>query len=350
MGFTVTVANLGRTAPAEAGQTVLDALLAHGVGFSYSCQSGNCGTCRCELVSGEILELEYSEHALSPEQRSRGTVLACRSQVWGDVVVRQLSDEEFVVHPSRVLRCRVARIDRLTHDILGLHLDIESGGPFDFSAGQFAQLEFPVAPGVRRDYSMANCPDAAQLEFHIRVMPEGSVSRRIATGLTAGNRVKVSGPLGTSYLRAAHPGPLLCIAGGSGMAPIRSIVATALRSGYSHPVYLYFGVRRECDIYAEAELAELQRLHANFRAQVVLSESDQCETGQTLLPRRRGRVTDAVAEDFAELAGFQAYFAGPPPMVEAATDLAQRRGVLPRDIHADAFFPADRAVVQVVTG
>ncbi len=347
MSVTVIVADLNQCAPAEEGQTVLDALLAHGVGFAYSCQSGNCGTCRCELVSGDIMELEYSEHALSAEERSRGIVLACRSQVWSDVVVRRLDAEDFVVHPSRVMRCKVVDVTALTHDILRLRLDIIAGGPFTFSAGQFAALEFPVAPGVPRDYSMANRPDENLLEYHIRVMPAAdSVSRRMAAALRPGDMVKVCGPLGTSYLRAQHAASMLCIAGGSGLAPIKSIVETALEGGFGHAVHLYFGVRAERDVYFEAELAELQRRFPSFRAHIVLSESGGASAG-TLLPRRQGLVTEAVAVDFPALSGFKAYFAGPPPMVDAATALVRERGVESRDIHADAFFPAAAAPKQV---
>jgi len=340
MKLTVTVADLNQSAPAEEGETVLGALLAHGIGFAYSCQSGNCGTCKCELVSGDILELEYSEHALSPDERSRGIVLACRSQMWSDVVVRRLDSEDFVMHPSRVMRCRVAEIANLTHDILRLRLEIVAGGPFTFSAGQYAQLELPVAPGISRDYSMANRPDQPLLEFHVRVMAGGSVSHRIATALKVGDIVKVSGPMGTSYLRAQHPGPMLCIAGGSGLAPVKSIAETALASGLAQPVHLYFGVRAERDIYFERELAGLQERHVNCRAHIVLSGPGATSSSGTLLPRRLGLVTDAVASDFASLAGFKAYFAGPPPMVDAAIALVKARGIGLRDIHADAFFPA----------
>ena len=340
MSLTVTIADLNQSAPAEEGETVLSALLAHGIAFAYSCQAGNCGTCKCELVSGDILELEYSEHALSADERSRGIVLACRSQMWSDVVVRRLDSEDFVVHPSRVMRCRVAEIANLTHDTLRLRLEIVAGGPFTFSAGQYAQLELPVAPGIRRDYSMANRPDQAMLEFHVRVMAGGSVSHRIATALKAGDMVKVCGPMGTSYLRVQHPGPMLCIAGGSGLAPVRSIVETALSSGFAQPVHLYFGVRAERDVYFERELKELQKSHRHFNAHIVLSEPGATSPSDTLLPRRYGLVTDAVAADFAGLAGFKTYFAGPPPMVDAATALVKARGVGVRDIHADAFFPA----------
>jgi len=340
VSVTVTVADLNQSAPAEEGQTVLEALLAHGIGFAYSCQAGNCGTCRCELVSGDIMELEYSEHALSAEERSRGIVLACRSQMWSDVVVRRLDAEDFVVHPSRVMRCRVAESSRLTHDILRLGLEIVAGGPFDFSAGQYAQLEFPMAPGVVRDYSMANRPGEKFLEFHIRIMPKASsVSSRVAAALKPGDIVKLSGPLGTSYLRSQHAGPMLCVAGGSGLAPIKSIVETALDGGFGQQLHLYFGVRTERDVYFEQELAELQRRFPLFKAHIVLSEPGD-QAAATLLPRRGGFVTEAVAADFPVLAGFKAYFAGPPPMVDAATLLVRARGVGSRDIHADAFFPA----------
>jgi ferredoxin-NAD(P)+ reductase (naphthalene dioxygenase ferredoxin-specific) len=341
LSLTVTVADLHQSVPAEEGQTVLEALLAHGIGFAYSCQAGNCGTCRCELVSGDIMELEYSEHALSVGERSRGVVLACRSQMWSDVVIRRLDAEEFVVHPSRVMRCRVEECSHLTHDILRLRLEIVAGGPFDFSAGQFAQLEFPVAPGAVRDYSMANPPGEKLLEFHIRIMPgSGSVSGRVAAGLKDGDTVRVCGPLGTSYLRARHAGPMLCIAGGSGLAPIKSIVEAALNGGFGQPLHLYFGVRAERDVYHEQELAELQRRFAAFKPHIVLSEPG-ARAARTLLARRTGLVTEAVAADFPTLAGYKVYFAGPPPMVDAASALVRERGVVSRDIHADAFYPAE---------
>jgi ferredoxin-NAD(P)+ reductase (naphthalene dioxygenase ferredoxin-specific) len=340
MTLTVTVADLDQSAPAEEGETVLNALLAHNIGFAYSCQAGNCGTCKCELVSGDIMELEYSGHALSADERGRGIVLACRAQMWSDVVVRRLDAEDFVVHPSRVMRCRVMEISSLTHDILRLRLEIASGGPFTFSAGQYAQLEFPMVPGVVRDYSMASRPDETLLEFHVRVMPGGSVSQRIASTLKAGDMVKVNGPLGTSYLRAQHDGPMLCIAGGSGLAPVKSIAETALAAGFARPVHLYFGVRSERDVYFEKELAQMRQDFPNFRVHIVLSDPGATPAAKTLLPRRFGFVTEAVAADFPAFTGFKSYFAGPPPMVDAASELVRARGASPRDIHADAFFPA----------
>ena len=84
----ITLEQDGRRIPAEAGDTILASLLRAGVPFAFSCQTGNCGTCKCELVSGEVVELESSEHALAPEERAKGIILACRSEMRGDTTVR----------------------------------------------------------------------------------------------------------------------------------------------------------------------------------------------------------------------------------------------------------------------
>jgi CDP-4-dehydro-6-deoxyglucose reductase/ferredoxin-NAD(P)+ reductase (naphthalene dioxygenase ferredoxin-specific) len=335
MDHVISIADYPQGVPAADGETILDALLRHGVGFAYSCQAGNCGTCKCEYVSGEIFELEYSEHALSPAERARNVILACRSQVWSDVEIRRLSAEDFIMHPSRVMQCRLDAMTLLTHDVLHVRFSIESGGPYTFSAGQFAKLEFAFAPEAPRDYSMANLPSEAGLEFHIRVMA-GGVSGKIRDQLKEGDAVRISGPFGTSYLREQHTGPILAIAGGTGLAPIRSIVGSALSKGLPGPIHLYFGVRTERDVYGEAELRQWEALYPNFKAHIVLSDAGACAD-----PRRRfGLVTEAVRADFAHLKGFHAYLAGPPVMVDAATEVLREKGVETGDMHADAFYQA----------
>ncbi|HET9959437.1 MAG TPA: 2Fe-2S iron-sulfur cluster-binding protein [Polyangiaceae bacterium] len=325
------LSNPPQSAPAPAGETILESLLRAGVPFPHNCQSGNCGACKCELVEGDVLDLPYSEYALSAEERARNLILACRTQVWGDCTVRPLEADEMVLHPSRILRCRVARIRELTHDIRGLELEIESGGPYGFSAGQHARLKF--APGIpERSYSMANCPDHPSLAFHVRRVPRGQASGYAFTSLRPGAEVVVAGPFGNAYLRANHRGPILAVAGGSGMAPIQSIVETALGSDPERVIHLYFGVRDERDVYLEEHLAALVRRHPNLHVQVILSQPSAPTS------RRTGTVAAAVSEDFGELSGYKAYVAGPPPMVESVQHELLGKGVATRDVHADAFY------------
>lgn len=313
---------------ADDGETILAAAQRAGVAFPYSCQAGNCGSCKCELVEGDTFALEASEFALTDAERDRGLILACRTQVWGDARIRRIDHEALVVHPSRVLACRVQRLEQLSHDIRGVWLDVESGGPFVFSAGQYAQVDF--APGLGKHYSMANGPDHARLEFHVRHMPGGRCSGYVATTLKQGDPVTVSGPHGISYLRDLHVGPVLLAAGGSGLAPIQSILKTMLARNSAAPIRLYFGVRGERDVYNEAILTRWMRDHPNLAVEVVLSD-DATTT------RRRGYVHEAIAADVHNVEGWHAYVAGPPVMVEAVSSVLQSKGMALRDIHADAF-------------
>src|SRR5213075_772349 len=138
--------------------------------------------------------------------------------------------------------------------------------------GQHAKLKF--GPRIQeRNYSMANTPDNETLEFHIRAVPRGQASGYVHTSLHVGNEVKVSGPLGNAYLREKHAGPILAIAGGSGMAPIKSICTAALKADPTRRIRLYFGVRDERDVYLESYLRALTQRHANFSYEVVLSEA-----------------------------------------------------------------------------
>jgi len=329
VSHSIELADSGERIEAEPGETVLEACLRSGVAFPYSCQAGNCGSCKCEYLSGDIFELEYSEHALGPEERARNVILGCRTQVWGDTAIRRIDPGEIVLHPSRVMRCRVAALTQLTHDIREVRLSIEAGGPYAFSAGQYAQVEF--GPGLSRHYSMANTPAEAELVFQIRRMAGGKTSNFVADHLKAGEGVRVSGPLGVSYLRDRHSGPVLLVAGGSGLAPVESILRTLLARGHGAPIQLYFGVRGERDLYHLELLDRLAAQHPNFSRQVVLSEE---QAGN----RRRGLVHQAVAADIGDFSGYKAYLAGPPPMVEAATAMLLERGLAPRDVHADAFY------------
>ena len=320
----------GGPIPVEPGQTVLEAALAQGVPYPHGCRSGNCGACKSQLESGEVVLAPYSEYALTEEERAQGLILACRAMPMTDAEIAWLETDEVAVHPLRRLTCRVTGLDDLTHDIKQVRLEIRSGGPFEFSAGQYAALRFGDLPP--RDYSMANRPSEAILEFHVRRVAGGSSSRYASQSLRIGDTVAVEGPYGSSWLREHHTGPILALAGGSGLAPIKSIVETALARGLRQPIHLYAGFRAERDLYLGDHFADLVRHHPHLRFVPVLSEPSAPTT------RRAGLVHEALAADIGDFDGAKAYIAGPPPMVEAATALLSARGMRRQDVHADAFY------------
>jgi NAD(P)H-flavin reductase len=186
-----------------------------------------------------------------------------------------------------------------------------------------------------RDYSIANQPTDENLEFHIRVRGPGGVAEHLRATLAEGDAVSLWGPFGEAYLRPGHSGPILAIAGGTGMVPAKSIIGAALASAVDQPVFLYLGARSEGDLYGEADFLAWQDFHSNFKFVPVLSEPGPGSV------RLRGNVTDAVAQDFTDLAGFKCYVAGPPPMVAEAARWAAGAGAKPSDIHADPFVSGD---------
>lgn len=228
-----------------------------------------------------------------------------------------------------VIACAVTRLEMLTHDIRLVRLVPQSGEVLAFRAGQYATIGFAGFEG--RDYSFAGRPGDLELEFHIRDMGSG-LSQHVVRHLKVGAAAELVGPLGSATLRFAPNRPILAVAGGSGLAPIKSIVQTALEQGQRAPVHLYFGARTARDLYLLEHFARLEKAHPNLRFVPVLLDPVDAEG------RRQGQVDSAISQDFQSFDGFHAYLAGPPAMVEAAAALLRGRGMADMDIHADAFY------------
>jgi naphthalene 1,2-dioxygenase ferredoxin reductase component len=166
----------------------------------------------------------------------------------------------------------------------------------------------------------------------VRLVPNGRVTSYIKNELKVGDNVRVTGPMGTSYLRTRHQGPMLCIAGGTGLAPVLSIVRSAVTLGMNNSIHVYFGALTRSDVYGESEFNQLVSQYPNIHFQtIVMSNPDQG-------PYRTGLVTDAVFEDFKDFAGWRSYLAGSPQMVEVANMLLKKAGHDSDRIYADAFY------------
>lgn len=327
----ITIANLPATLDVRSG-TILEAALDAGLPFPHGCRSGNCGTCKSRVLQGRVDMLPHARDALDEAEKAGGLILACRARPRTDLTIEWLGEAEEALPPVRRLAATVCGLERLTHDISGVRLEPQ-GAPLFFLPGQYAEL--CVDGRQPRPYSMANPPDDPTLEFHIRHLPKGAASGYVARHLRVGDPVRLNGPLGSAYLRPDDR-PILAIAGGAGLAPIRSIVLSAVRRGDMCPVALYFGVRDEPDLYGLDEIEALAARHPCFRFSPVLSKPS------VRTARRTGLVHEAVAVDFASLDGYSVHMAGPPAMVEAARTLVVERGGDPRRIFADPFVPFEK--------
>ena len=320
--------------PVEAGRLrILEAALDAGVPYPHGCGSGECGSCKTQLISGNVTMDRYSPEALSEAERESGLILACRSRLTSDVSVRWLSATQPL--PMVKLNARVTAIERVVHDVVVLKLAFSNGAALDFRPGQYAKLRMAKLPA--RSFSMANQPGQGQLEFHVRLLPQGLVSGFIVEQLKVGHSVEVRGPFGDAHWDAQlarADEPLLLLAGGTGLAPIASVLDAALLHGvHGERIHLYHGVRSERDLYAGVQLEALGRARG-FRFVPVYSED-------AAPAARSGLLHEAIGEDFGSLAGAYIHVAGPVPMVDAVKQLAIERGACAARIRADAFYPAE---------
>ncbi len=310
----------------QPGANLLKALQDAQVPMSYSCMAGRCGTCRCRVLAGEVMAGSAVQQR--PLDGGQDCVLACQTYLTEPCTIEIPEPDEVVVHPARIVKAAVAGLEDLTHDIKRLVL--RPAKPVEFSPGQYVQLQF--TPDLARPYSMAGLTGDGLFEFHVRRVPDGRVTGYIAHSLKIGDAVKVSGPLGSAYLRRKHEGRMLCVAGGTGLAPILSILRGAVALGMRNPVHLYVGVRSPRDIYGMDWIDALKRDLPGLTVHVVVT------SGGDPAIHRCGLVTDAIVQDHGDLSGWRAYLCGSPPMVEAATVLARRLGLAAGHIHADAFY------------
>ena len=223
--------------------------------------------------------------------------------------------------------CCVAELERVTSDIRVLKIAPADGAVFNWRAGQYASFTF--ADRDPRDFSIANVSGSGVIEIHVRRSGSGGVSDAICDEVSIGDAVSVDGPFGAGYFREQHEGPVVAIAGGTGLAPMKSIVESALRSGFNKDIHLYFGVRDATEIYLERYFIGLTREYSNFRFVTVVADIND-NSG-----RRRGMVGDAVAADFQLLYGHQIYLAGPPAMVKACRRMLKLKSVPNHDIFTD---------------
>ena len=316
----------------ESGQNLLDALKSHAVPISYSCMSGRCGTCRCKLIKGRIRHSgpEIGRPQLEEAGSGFDYVLACQSFFTEDCTIEIPDMDEVVVHPAKIIKAIVLSIEDLTHDIRRLMVQIAK--PIAFSPGQYVNVQF--TPEHIRPYSMAGLHEDAQMEFQIRRVPDGRVTDYVFSKLAVGDALRISGPLGTAYLRTKHTGPMLCVGGGTGIAPVISIIRGAIAAGMTNPIHLYFGVRSTDDLYDAERLRTLAEQYPAMKLNIVVA------TGAVAAGQRSGLVTDAIKIDLPNLYDWRGYFCGAPAMVEALNLTAKQLGMDAAKIHADAFYPS----------
>jgi NAD(P)H-flavin reductase/ferredoxin len=318
------------------GETVLNAALRQGIGLHYGCRQGNCSSCKYFLVDGEVDFGKASPYALSEEEREEGWALLCCARPLEDLEIQDHgeADERSLPLLAPVeARATIAGVAQLNASLWQLRLTLDH--TFDYYPGQFVELGVPGRPGEWRAYSIANAAgDGPDLEFILKRIPDGAFSGQIDT-LAVGQAMGLRGPFGTSYLRDGD-GPILLVATGSGLAPLRAMLQDACVGGDSREIQFYYGARTRADLPVEAEIEAIRAVLPRLDYRPCLSRpTDACRW-----EGRASRVTQAIQREVEDASPYDAYLCGAPDLCDAVGRLLEAKGIDEGNLFFDRFHPA----------
>ncbi|VVD72578.1 CDP-6-deoxy-delta-3,4-glucoseen reductase [Pandoraea pneumonica] len=337
MSYRITWLEAQRSFDAAPDETVLEAARRAGVALPSECEFGGCGTCRVKVQQGHV---QYDERpiALSQEEADAGEALMCQARACTDLVI---STERMLAAPapSRRRKAHVLHTEALSRDVTRLVLTFPDGEPWVYRPGQYVN----VLPGDTgpRSFSIASRVDAVgteqttsgpvSLELHIRRIEGGYFTQTRLSALRPGDALDVEAPLGGFGYHEDDYRPIVMVATGTGIAPLRSMLAEMLGSGDTPPVDLYWGGRTQEALYLHEELTQLAQQHEDFRYVPVLSRPDAAWQGA------RGYVQDAVLADHPDLSEHALYLCGSPVMIGDARRAFMANGASVRYLYVDSF-------------
>ena len=320
---------------ADEDDTVYLACLRNKVRIQTDCLEGACATCKAYCAEGEYRFNDYSEEALTKDEAAQRQVLTCQMRPLGDCVIEFPYESKLALktEPKR-WPCRVVSAEKVSSTIARLVLEPD-GGPQEvgFLPGQYVHLSVPGTE-AHRDYSFANPPHVAdRFTFYIKLLEQGAMSEYVAGRAKAGDAVTMTGPFGRFYLRRPTR-PVLMVAGGSGLAPMLSMLDHMAQTGATdQPVRLLIGANAPGELFARDQIAAYSSRGIALQTEYAVVDGAADWDGTT------GHVTALLRDEL--LAGDpDVYLCGPPPMIEAGERWLAVHGVDGRRVHTEKFLPS----------
>ncbi len=329
--YTVRIEPHGRVIRALEGRPILEGALEAGLNLPHSCKSGHCGSCRARLLSGEVSYPQTRPLGLSTEEAEAGYILLCQARARSDLVVEARLIASVADVDIKTLPCRIDSHALLAPDVLQVFLRLPAVETLHFQPGQY--LDVLLDEHRRRSFSIASPPhDSRLLELHVRRVTGGGFTQRLFESPAAGMLLRIEGPIGQFVYRPGN-GPIIMIAGGTGFAPLKSMLRHVIERGARRDIHLFWGARQARDVYEEGRVLEWAARFPQLRFTAVLSEASQISASH----QRLGWVHEAVLAEYPDLAGYEVYAAGPPALIEAIRATFPRHGALERHLYFDSF-------------
>lgn len=311
-----------------AGEPVLEAADRAGVILPHECRFGGCGTCRVKVLEGRVgYEDDELPMGLNEAEHAEGYALMCQARAHSDLVI-SVPVPNACSEPSRV-QARVTRVRALGPEVTHLQLALPNGADLLYLPGQYMNVH--LADGRHRSFSMASMPQGEHVDFHVRRIPGGQFTDRSISALQEGQTLDVEIPLGTFRLHSEDDRPLVMVATGTGLAPIKAMLESLMDNDDCPPVSLYWGVRHAHELYLHDEIQRWGERLYDFHYVPVLSQAAEGWSG------RRGYVQQAVLSDLGDLSEHAVYLCGSPIMIADAKSAFLAHGASLEHLYTDSF-------------
>lgn len=337
MTFELNIEPIGETIEVSEEQTLLDAALRNGIYLPHACCHGLCGTCKVQVLEGEVEDGDASPFALMDFEREEGVTLACCARPESDVVIEAdiEEDTDALVQPVEDYEGTVVEVVDLTPTVKGIFMELDR--EIEFQAGKYINLYLPEVD-MPRAFSLANPPSEKRIiELNVRHVPGGEATSYIHENLKVGEKLHLTGPYGRFFIRKSAPGDVLLFAGGTGLSSPKSMIMDLIDSGDSRQITLVYGARNREELYYHELFVKLADETENFTYIPALSEPRDTDVWQGDM----GFVHEVAKKHFDGMfAGHTAYLCGPPPMIDACLTTLMRGRLFERDIFMEKFITA----------
>jgi len=331
--YEVTIVGSGKTFQVREGESVLKAALRQGVMLPYSCKNGTCGSCKGVVESGEVHYPFHPPLALEKSDFAEGYALMCQAEPVEDLVIKVREIEAVRDIQVRMLPARVIEKTLLAENVVRLRLVLPKSQRLQFLAGQY--VDTLLAEGKRRAFSIASCPSLEdEIELHIRHVEGGDFTSWVFDELKERDILRFEGPLGNFFVRNDMPErPMIMMGGGTGFAPLKSMIENLLEQGDRRQIHLYWGARTSAELYLDELAVCWAEKYDHIHYHRALSEPGDGDA----LEAFSGFVHEAVVRDHPDLSDFDVYMSGPPAMIEAAKPAFAGCGLPENRLYYDSF-------------
>ncbi|HSE72159.1 MAG TPA: benzoate 1,2-dioxygenase electron transfer component BenC [Nocardioidaceae bacterium] len=309
-------------------QTVADASYRSRINIPLDCRDGACGTCKAFCESGEYDGGTYIDDALTADEAGQGYVLPCSMKPRSDLVLQIASTSAVAKTQAASYTGTLTALERLSPTTVSLGVEIEARESLAFLPGQYVNIGVPGTE-ESRSYSFSNAPDDKELTFLVKLTPGGVMSQYLTDRAAVGDELTLTGPKGSFFLRETGR-PVLLLAGGTGLAPILSILRKLRGEGSTRPVHLVYGVSTDDDLVEMDTLRELAASIDSFTW-------DHCVADPDSSAPNKGYVTGLIGPEHLHGGDVAVYLCGPPPMVEAVRKHFADEGVEPTGFYYEKF-------------